>query len=286
MSNIIITQEQSMTSVQIAEATGKQHSNVMRDIRNMAEKIFNQFKSESVKKSKIDNGGYSIEESSYTDAKGQSRSTYVLNGKAVLLLASGYNVVLRAKIIDKLEELNAQVKLQEAQGSASCLRGPSPAEVEASLRWIEGTRQALRLDGESTWKLAVSEAHRLGLPEPPRPDRKVLRERPPRTATTPWSASEVEFGDAWDTAAALLRRFGYAVTPAAFNARMVEKGWMAKLEFYNHSGRKVKTLMLCDQGVRYGRNVATEGTRSIAYCADLFPKLMHKIGLDDSDNDY
>ena len=114
----------------------------------------------------------------------------------------------------------------------------------------------------------------------------ALRERPPRTAISPWSMSEVELGDAWDTAAALLRRFGYAVTPAAFNARMVEKGWMAKLEFYNHSGRKVKTLMLCDQGVRYGRNVATEGTRSIAYCADLFPKLMHKIGLDDSDNVY
>ena len=42
-----ITQSQTMSSLQIAELTGKKHSNVMRDIRKMAENL-NQFTSESV----------------------------------------------------------------------------------------------------------------------------------------------------------------------------------------------------------------------------------------------
>jgi len=275
MNDIIFSQEQIMTSVQIAEATGKQHSNVMRDIRNMKEKL-NQFKFESVKKS--ENEEYMIETTNYTDAKGQIRTIYSLNGKAVLLLASGYNIILRAKLIDKLEELNAQVKVTERQ-----LPAPTPAEVDASLRWIDGMRSALRLDGEGTWRVAVREARRLGLPEPPMPDTEVLHERPPRRENETMFPSEMEFGDAWNTAAVLLRRFGYKVTPAAFNARMIEKGWMARLEFYTLGGRKVKTTMLCEDGIRYGRNVALEGERAVAYCAELFPKLIKAIGLDEND---
>lgn len=124
-----ITQMQTMSSLQIAELTGKQHSNVMRDIRKMAENL-NQFTSELVG-SEYHRGDrtqykylsertqnalldfaigknasqYVITEASYIDAKGETRAMYNLNKKACLLLASGYDVVLRAKIIDRWEEL-------------------------------------------------------------------------------------------------------------------------------------------------------------------------------------
>lgn len=132
---ITITQAQTMSSLQIAELTGKQHSNVMRDIRKMAESL-NQFTSESVGSEyhrgdrtqykylsdKTQNAlldfaigenasQYIITEASYIDAKGESRAMYNLNKKACFLLASGYDVVLRAKIIDRWEELEtANVK--------------------------------------------------------------------------------------------------------------------------------------------------------------------------------
>ena len=132
---ITITQAQTMSSLQIAELTGKQHSNVMRDIRKMAENL-NQFTSESVGSEyhrgdrtqykylsdKTQNAlldfaigknasQYIITEASYIDAKGESRAMYNLNKKACFLLASGYDVVLRAKIIDRWEELEtANVK--------------------------------------------------------------------------------------------------------------------------------------------------------------------------------
>lgn len=127
-----ITQSQTMSSLQIAELTGKRHSNVMRDIRKMAENL-NQFTSESVG-SEYHRGDrtqykylsertqnalldfaigknasqYIITETSYTDTKGEKRAMYSLNKKACFLLASGYDVVLRAKIIDRWEELETQ----------------------------------------------------------------------------------------------------------------------------------------------------------------------------------
>lgn len=126
---ITITQAQTMSSLQIAELTGKQHSNVMRDIRKMAENL-NRFRCELVgseyhrgdrtqykymserpQNALLDfafgknTSQYVITESSYIDAKGEKRAMYNLNKKACFLLASGYDVVLRAKIIDRWEEL-------------------------------------------------------------------------------------------------------------------------------------------------------------------------------------
>lgn len=127
--------ERMMTSMEIAEVTGKSHAHVMRDIRNIIKQINQstsglvipddvkddyhrgdrtQYKYLSEKTQNIlfdfcfnNNTGskYTIRESSYKDAKGEDRNMYELNKKACLLLSSGYDVNLRAKIIDRWEEL-------------------------------------------------------------------------------------------------------------------------------------------------------------------------------------
>lgn len=126
---------ETMTSLQIAEVTGKQHAHVMRDIRAMIDNINKsnestsglvdepyhrsdrtQYKYLSEKTQNVildfcfgeKESQYKILESSYKDAKGEIRSMYELNKKACLLLASGYDVVLRAKIIDRWEELEME----------------------------------------------------------------------------------------------------------------------------------------------------------------------------------
>lgn len=141
-----IAQEQTMSSLQIAELTGKQHSNVMRDIRKMAEYL-NQFTSESVgseyhrsdrtrykylseqtQNALLDFAigknatQYIITEASYIDAKGEKRAMYNLNKKACFLLASGYDVVLRAKIIDRWEELETANQPKTPKTFAEALR--------------------------------------------------------------------------------------------------------------------------------------------------------------------
>jgi Rha family phage regulatory protein len=78
-----------MTSLQIADVTHKRHDAILRDIRN------------------IINGGagaHNFVEATYDDKQGKKRPMYELTPKGCLILASGYDVVLREKIIDKLEE--------------------------------------------------------------------------------------------------------------------------------------------------------------------------------------
>lgn len=82
-------QAKGMTSLQIAEITGKMHKHVLRDIKSLLEKGASET-------------NFGLGE--YYDKNNQSRPMYNLTPKGCLILASGYNVVLREKIIDKLEE--------------------------------------------------------------------------------------------------------------------------------------------------------------------------------------
>lgn len=159
-----------MNSLEIAELTGKKHKNVMRDIRTMVENI-NQsisglvenckndyhrgdrtqykFLSENTQKVLMDfwvgeqaTSPYKIEIADYTDAKGEKRKMYVLNKRAVYLLASGYNVLLRAKIIDRLEELELQkrngiFKVPQTFAQALRLIAEQQETIERQQRTIE-----------------------------------------------------------------------------------------------------------------------------------------------------
>lgn len=78
-----------LTSLEIAEITGKQHAHVMRDIRVLIEQG-------------VDQSNFGLVE--YTDKKGEKRPCYRLTPKGCLILASGYDALLREKIINRLEE--------------------------------------------------------------------------------------------------------------------------------------------------------------------------------------
>lgn len=85
--------KETMSSMEIAELTGKKHAHVMRDIRVLLE--------QGVAESNFGLG-------SYSDANGQERPCYNLTKKGCLILASGYDAKLREKIIDRWEELELE----------------------------------------------------------------------------------------------------------------------------------------------------------------------------------
>ena len=95
MENLIPNQK-GMTSLEIAEVTSKQHAHVMRDIRSLL--------SQGVSASNFGLG-------SYTDANGQKRPLFNLTPKGCLILASGYDAVLRERIINRLEYLENEKKV-------------------------------------------------------------------------------------------------------------------------------------------------------------------------------
>lgn len=84
-----------MSSREIAELTGKQHSHVLRDIRTMLDEL------------KLDPSKFG---SVYLDAKGEKRSACCLPKDLTITLVSGYSVVMRHRIVTRWMELEEQVK--------------------------------------------------------------------------------------------------------------------------------------------------------------------------------
>ena len=113
-----------MTSVEIAEVTGKSHAHVMRDIRNLLDQGVSEsnFGLSSYKQQQP-MGGYKLV------------PMYELTPKGCLILASGYNVVLREKIINKLEEYQQKER-------ANMIAMPNFEDpAEAAIAWAKEYRE-------------------------------------------------------------------------------------------------------------------------------------------------
>ena len=93
MTQIIhINKVQTMTSLEIAELTGKQHNDLMKAIRKM-----------ELAWLKVNGGNFSLVE--YRDKKGELRPCYQLTKTECLYVATKFNDEARAKLVLRWEEL-------------------------------------------------------------------------------------------------------------------------------------------------------------------------------------
>ena len=88
----IQNKEITISSLEIAERTGKEHKNVKRDIVDVLSKVSDVPKFERI----------------YKDSMNRDQIEYVLPKREALILVSGYSVELRAAIIDRLDELEKE----------------------------------------------------------------------------------------------------------------------------------------------------------------------------------
>lgn len=97
---VLTERKETMTSLEIAELTGKEHKNVMRDIRNILEQGVCKLNFElSSYKQPLPNGGV------------KEVPCFNLTKKGCLILASGYDALLREKIINRWEELEKKERM-------------------------------------------------------------------------------------------------------------------------------------------------------------------------------
>ena len=89
------TGEQTMSSREIAELCDKRHDHVMRDIRDMLGQLHGESEAPRF-------GGYYIAEN------GKQNPCFNLPKRETLILVSGYNLAVRAKIIDRWQELETR----------------------------------------------------------------------------------------------------------------------------------------------------------------------------------
>lgn len=92
MKEITEVKVETMTSREIAELTGKRHDHVLRDIDSISPNL-----------------GQSSKSITYKGYKNQDRREWILTKRDSLLVVSGYSVELRAKIIDRWEQLEEVV---------------------------------------------------------------------------------------------------------------------------------------------------------------------------------
>ncbi|WP_459187293.1 Rha family transcriptional regulator [Parabacteroides sp. APC149_11_2_Y6] len=116
-----------MSSLEIAELTGKEHKNVIRDIRSLLLQGIAELNFEP---------GY------YKDANQQDRPCYLLTKKGCLILASGYDARLREKIIDRWEELenqqrNGGYQIPQSYSEALMLAAKQAEQLEQANKQIE-----------------------------------------------------------------------------------------------------------------------------------------------------
>lgn len=81
-----------MSSLEIAELTGKEHRNVMRDIRLMLTELHGE-------------GGVLRFEQSYRNAQNKEQPCYALPYDETMVLVTGYSIPLRAAVVRRWREL-------------------------------------------------------------------------------------------------------------------------------------------------------------------------------------
>lgn len=236
---------QSMSSLQIAEVTGKRHDAILRDIRNLLEQGCN---------------AHNFVEVEYTDKKGENRPCYQLTKTGCLILASGYNAVLREKII------NRWIELESGKVQPMVKAQPVPTQITLGdrLAWVKEVKSLLNLNDVSTLGLLQKVGEPLGLPLPDYvPSRGNLR-----------------------SATFLLKENGSPMSIQQFNKLMVQHGLMVELSRPSGYGGVRKFKSIVGDGLNYGENQVCpqfpNGTQPLYYAhrfRELLELLVRKGGL-------
>ena len=231
-----------MSSVEVSELTGREHKNVMRDIRDLLDQGVSRL---------------NFEPTSYKDKQGKERPCYNLTKKGCLILASGYNAVLREKIINRWEDLEIGKVLPIANKPK---REPSlTTKVRVGLEWVKGVSEILNLNDSSKLLFLGKVAKPLELPLPDYTSSKgVLK-----------SASE------------LLKERGLQVSCREFNARAIENGFLCELERKAKFGTK-KFKSITKKGLLYGENQVSPNNPNSTqphWYEDKFGELLALVGI-------
>lgn len=118
-----------MTSLQIAEITGKRHADVMKSIRKMEPAW-----------EKVAEGKFAL--GSYKDENSQDRPCYSLNKEECLYIATKFNDEARAKLIKRWKELEEQhQKPSVPQNYLEALKSLVKAEEEKQQLALENKKQ-------------------------------------------------------------------------------------------------------------------------------------------------
>ena len=98
---INIEAKNTLTSLEVAEITGKDHKNILADIRDEISKLGQE------------RGRLIFQQSCYTNLQNKQQPMFLLNYKGVLQLGARYNAETRFKLIEKIEQLQKPMTVED-----------------------------------------------------------------------------------------------------------------------------------------------------------------------------
>lgn len=235
-----------MSSLEIAEVTGKEHKNVMRDIQNLL--------SQGVDK-------LNFERISYKDSMNRVRDAYKLTYKGVLILASGYNPVLREKIINRWEEL--ETGKAEPKFSKQTQSQPKLSDKIQAAKFLA---KFLNLNDASKLQIAKTIADPLGLPTPD----YVMDEKTVHAAKD------------------LLATHKVKMSSAEFNKILVSNGIVERMTRPGKGGKTHSWVVIPEKFEKFGQNArnphAQNQTQALWY-DNKFSELLALAGIQEGKED-
>lgn len=134
-----LIKKETMTSLEIAEVTGRNHKDVMRSIRDMEDAW-----------EKVNGRKFALVE--YKDAKGEMRPCYSLNKTECLYIATKFNDEARAKLVLRWEELEAkernQYQVPQSFAEALMLAAKQQERIEQQAKQLEkNSKEIIALNG-------------------------------------------------------------------------------------------------------------------------------------------
>jgi phage antirepressor YoqD-like protein len=135
MNLTLTTAPVSMTSREIAELTGKEHRHILRDARALLSELG------------LSEDGYA---QTWADPQnGQRYPMLALPKRETLILVSGYSITMRARIIDRWQELEAAAgpAIPRTMAEALRLAADQAEEIERQALQIEAARPAVEFVG-------------------------------------------------------------------------------------------------------------------------------------------
>lgn len=128
LTTIVDNSEERMTSLQIAEVTGRAHRNVMQAIRKMEPAW-----------AKVSQLKFKLAE--YTDSQGKPRPCYSLTKEECLYIATKFNDEARAKLIRRWKELEEAHRPAVPQNYLEALRAMVKVEEQKQQLALENRKQ-------------------------------------------------------------------------------------------------------------------------------------------------
>lgn len=250
--NQLVAVAQTMTSMQIAEITGKRHCEVLRSIRNMEpawEKVRGRKFALTFITRELPNGG------------AKQEPCYELTKTECLYIATKFNDEARARLVLRWEELENGTAQPMVKAQA-----PTSAQITLGdrLAWVKEVKQLLNLNDVSTLGLLQKVGEPLGLPLPDYvPSRGNLR-----------------------SASFLLKENGSPMSIQQFNKLMIQHGLMVELSRPSGFGGVRQFKSIVGDGLNYGENQVCpsfpNGTQPLYYAhrfRELLELLVRKGGL-------